>query len=517
MNSKLVLLSFPILLIVAVATGLTGCSRSDDHAHPHDHGHGEGAHEEPSFEKGPHGGRMLRDGTFALELAIFEKGVPPEFHAYVTQDGKTVPPAGVALKVELRRLGGRVDNIAFKATGDLLRGESVVYEPHSFYVNVAATHAGKVHEWHYESYESRIDLGADLARASGLVVETAGPARIASRLELPGEVRLNPDRTAQVTARFGGVITEVRSAQGDAVKAGDVLAVIESRELAEARTEYIESVHKLELTQAVYKREEGLWRKKISAEQDFLVVKHELEEAEIRKQSARQKLLALGLSASELKDLAVEPAGEVVTFEVRKPFPEKSLTRYEVRAPLNGTVLTRDMTVGTHVPAGQPLFQIADLTTVWVEVAVPVEKLSGLETGLQVRVASKEQDIAAEGRLTYLSPLVQESSRTVPARITLANPDGRWRPGLFVRTEIVHSSAEVSVSVKESALQTFRDEQVVFINDGTLYEPVVVETGRRDGDHVEITSGLSAGMRYVSGNSFLIKAHILKSGATHDH
>jgi cobalt-zinc-cadmium efflux system membrane fusion protein len=475
------------------------------------------AHEEEAFERGSHRGRLLRDGQFTLELAIFETGMPPEFRAYPALDGKPVHLADVKLRVELRRLGGRVDDIEFEPLADYLRGSREIYEPHSFSVHVFAQYGGKAYAWQYESPEARIELKAEVAKKAGVEIASANPASFAFILEVPGEVRLNAEKQVLVTSRFNGVITEVRHQQGEVVPAGTVLAVIESRELAAAKSEYIEAVNKLELAQAIYTREEVLWRKKITPEQEFLVLKNQLEEAEIRKQLGRQKLLALGLNAGELKELAVEPSGKIETFEVRRTFPEKALTRYQVRAPFAGTLLSRDLVPGSLVQADQTLFQLADLSTVWVEAAVPSEQLQGLRTGLPVKVAAHVLNLEADGVVAYLSPVVQEASRTASLRVVVPNAQGLWRPGLFVTARIERERVNVPVAAKKSALQSFRDWQVVFVNEGDSYEPVVVETGRQEGDYVEIVQGLKPGMRYVSGNSFLIKAHILKAGATHDH
>lgn len=490
-------------------------SEHDQH-HDHDHGDHHDQHE-AAFQRGPRGGRLLEDGPFAVEITIFETGVPPQFRVYAYESGKPLNPSAVSLNIELKRLGGRVDRHEFRPEADCLTSGQTVYEPHSFDVTVTAEHAGRAHRWEYASHEARVAIAPDMAGSSGIRVETAGPARIRTERELPGEVKLDAERTAQVPARFEGVVTEARKRLGDRVRQGEVLAVIESRALAEARGDFIEAVHRLELAQARFVREENLWRRRISAEQDYLGAKHELEEMEIRKQAARQKLLALGLTKEELAELAVEPEGKVVTFEVRKPFPEKSLTRYEIHAPMDGTVIERNVAAGQTVAADAGLFTVADLSEVWVEVALHLQDVAHVATGQRATVISEALERSAEGTVSYLSPVLAEPARTALARVVLPNTDGAWRPGLFVRVRLVREETQVPVAVKETALQTFRDWQVVFINEGNQYEPVVVETGRRGGGRVEIVSGLQPGQRYVAEGSFVVKADILKSGAVHEH
>lgn len=113
--------------------------------------------------------------------------------------------------------------------------------------------------------------------------------------------------------------------------------------------------------------------------------------------------------------------------------------------------------------------------------------------------------------------MIGKDTRTAQAHVQIPNPDSIWRPGLFVTVRLVQEEFTVPVAVRADAIQKFRDWDVVFIQEGNLYEAVSLELGRREGDWVEILSGLPAGKKYVSKNSFLIKADILKSGATHDH
>jgi cobalt-zinc-cadmium efflux system membrane fusion protein len=181
-------------------------------------------------ERGEHGGRLLVDGDFTLELAIFEAGVPPEFHAWASAAGRPLAPDDVELTVELARLGGRVDRIEFAPQNDFLRGTAVVEEPHSFDVAIVARHAGREHRFEYASYEGRTTIAADVARAAGIGTSTAGPAIISDELVLYGAIAADATRVRAVHARFPGVIRSVSRNVGDAVRSGETLATIESNE-----------------------------------------------------------------------------------------------------------------------------------------------------------------------------------------------------------------------------------------------------------------------------------------------
>ena len=182
------------------------------------------------FERGPHRGRMLRDGDFAVEMTIFEDGVPPEFHVYAYEKGKSLPPSEVKLAVELTRLGSKVDTFTFTPRQDFLVGNGVVHEPHSFDVKVMATRAGKTSTWSYQSYEGRTTIVAEQAEAAGVKVEPAGPAAIEEMVLLTGRVELQPEGRAEVRAWYPGRIVSMTRTIGERVTKGETLATVTSSE-----------------------------------------------------------------------------------------------------------------------------------------------------------------------------------------------------------------------------------------------------------------------------------------------
>ena len=223
---------FPLALVTLILMlGACGSSEAPTAAGSE---HGAGAAAE--FERGPHRGRLLRAGDFALEVTIFETGVPPEYRLYAYRDGTPVPPGEVRATIDLTRLDGEVDHFEFSPQGDVLVGDGTVVEPHSFDVVVTAQYAGKSHRWSYDSYEGRTTMPAAVAQAAGVRTETAGPATIHDRVRLMGRVALDSDRFAEVRSRFEGPVKEVRVALGDSVKAGQTLAIVENRESADTRT-----------------------------------------------------------------------------------------------------------------------------------------------------------------------------------------------------------------------------------------------------------------------------------------
>lgn len=471
----------------------------DEHGHAEAEGHADGEHHEEAGAakpaKGPHGGRLFKAGTFGLEVTIFEAGVPPEFRLYPYQNGKPLNPDQTSVKLTLERLGRAPQVIQFKPQGDYLRGDAEVVEPHSFKVMIEAVQGGQAQRFAYEQEEARVTMSDAQLQQAGVTLAVAGPARINSQLALLGEVRYNGDRTVQVVPRLAGLVEAVPASAGDHVRKGQVLAVLSSPSLADQRAEGMATQKRLALARNTYEREKKLWQDKISAEQDYLQARAALQEAEIAEQNTRQKLAHLGAT----------DAGS------------GSLTRFELRSPIDGIVTDKRITVGQSVGESEPVFTVSDLSSVWVEAPVATKDLGIIRTGLAVQVKASAFEAQAAGTITYVSALVGEQTRSALARVVLPNPKGLWRPGLPVQVEVTSSQAEVPVAVQVEAIQSVRDWQVVFGRHGQQLEARPLELGRSDGRMVEVISGLSAGEHYAAKNSFVVKAELGKAGASHEH
>ncbi len=424
-------LPLTILAILALGGGLayylveSGHDPAAEAAGGHDeHGGADDKHAEEETAKGPHGGRLLTDGDFTLELAIVEAGIPPEFRAWFTQGGQPTTASAVKLTVELKRPGNVIDRHAFVPEGDYLRSPDEVYEPHSFNYTIVAEHAGRTHRWAFEAPEMQVTIGAEAAARSGVVAEVAGPATMTEILPVYGQVKLNSDKVARAVPRFGGIIREARKSLGDSVTAGEVVAIVETNQ---------------------------------------------------------------------------------------------SLATIEVKAPVAGVIVDRDVNAGETVGDGATLYTIADLADVWVDLNVPKRDQARVKVGQAVAIYADDGGLEAQGKISWLSPVSSAEAQTLLARVVLPNTGQRWRPGLFVKAEITLTAERVPVAVKESAIQSLFDFTVVFSQHGDLYQARPLELGRRGGGYVEVLKGLTAGERYVTENSFLLKADIGKSGASHDH
>lgn len=338
-----------------------------------------------------------------------------------------------------------------------------------------------------------------------VILDTASAGTLSVELMLPGEVKVNQDKFAHIVPRIPGVVHTAHKSAGDVVRAGDVLAILDSRELADIKSEYLANIERLSLAEAAFKREERLYDKKISSEQEFLEARQAMSEAQIALRSSRQKLLALGFNQQYITSLPEQP--------------EHALVHYEITAPISGTVIEKHISQGESLSGDADAFAVADLRTVWVDLSVFQKDMDLVFEGQSVDITTTGGQLRAKGEIKYVRPIVGEETRTAIARIVLSNPDGRWKPGLFVSGNVAIDEVIVSLMVPKSALIKMDGGQVIFVQEDEGFSPRAVTTSRENGTHIEITSGLEAGERYVASGGFALKAELGKDelGEGHAH
>ena len=410
-----------ICLSGALTVLLAACSGTSEDA---EQGHEERGEHAEETSKGGHGGRLLAQNGYAVELGIAEAGTPPKFQAWLYDGAKPLPATAGQVEVRVQRLGNVSERHVLKPKDDSLLASTIVGEPHSFDVEVLATIKGKALRWTYQSYEGRIEIAADVARETGIRVAAAGPGIIADEHEVQGLLTPVDGRIAKVMARFPGPIRSLRANVGDQVRAGQALATVESN---------------------------------------------------------------------------------------------LSLSNYTITAPISGVVLARIASVGAVASEGAPLFEIADLSSLWVDLHIFGADAQHIRPGVPVTVTRMSDGVSVETTLERVLPGTATASQSTVARATIANADGLWRPGSAVKARITVEQQPADLVVPLTALQTFRDWDVVFTRVGDTYEVRPVELGKRDGERVEILSGLRQGDPVVVEQSYLVKADIEKSGASHDH
>jgi len=339
--------------------------------------------------------------------------------------------------------------------------------------------------------EGQLHLSIAQIESAGIQLAAAGPRELGTAISFPGEIRFDEDRTAHVVPRVPGVVEAVHAELGQAVKRGQVLAVIASQQISDLRSEQQAAQRRLELARLTFQREQQLWQERISAEQDYLQARQAQQEAEIALANARQKVAAVG------------PAG--------------AGNRYELRAPFDAVVVEKHLTVGEVVDESSNAFTLSDLSRVWATFAVAPRDLGKVVTGREVTVSAPDLGAQVLGKVNYVGSLLGEQNRAATVRATLANPNGAWRPGLFVNVAVSVDRFDAAVAVPESALQTWEAQTVVFARTEEGFEARPVKTGRRDAGQVEITSGLAAGTQVAAAGSFVLKSELGKGSAEHSH
>ncbi|MCE6976412.1 efflux RND transporter periplasmic adaptor subunit [Pseudomonas frederiksbergensis] len=345
-----------------------------------------------------------------------------------------------------------------------------------------------------ESEEGHLTLSAEQIAAAGIQMTEARAQSISLGLPFPGEVRFDEDRTAHVVPRVPGVVESVSVNLGQSVKKGQLLAVIASQQISDQRSEQAAAQRRLTLARTTYEREKKLWQDKISAEQDFLQARQALEEAEIALNNARQKISVL--------------SGSVVA---------TGGNRYELRAPFDGVVVEKHLTPGEVVDESSAAFTLSDLSRVWVTFGVSPKDLNKVQVGKPVTVSAPELNAEVAGTVAYVGSLLGEQTRTATVRVTLANPQGAWRPGLFVTALVATDSRQANVAVPEIAIQTVEDKPTVFVRTDDGFKAQPVELGSRAAGQVEITQGLEPGVQVAAAGSFVLKSELGKAAAEHSH
>ena len=328
-------------------------------------------------------------------------------------------------------------------------------------------------------------------KASDIHVVSAGPLAISTKLQFPGEIQINDDRTVHVVPRVSGVAEAVLVSTGQFVKKGQTLAVFSSQMISEQRSALQTAQKRLSLANTIYQREKTLWEQKITAEQDYLQALQGLREAEIAVDNSQQKLSALGVILNNNAN-------------------SSSLNRFELRAPYDGLVVERNLSIGEAVKEDTPIFTISDLSTVWAEVHIPAKDLPYVRMGDKVTLRATAFDAQTTGTVAFIGALVGELTRMAKARIVLANPQGAWRPGLFVSVEVKAAEVRVPIAIETDALQTLGTQQVVFVRTETGFKAHPVTIGLNDGKHVEVVEGLAAGARYAAKGSYILKSELSK-------
>jgi cobalt-zinc-cadmium efflux system membrane fusion protein len=347
-----------------------------------------------------------------------------------------------------------------------------------------------------------IRLTDEQIETSGIELAAVRDGTLVSRIVVPGTIVPDADRIARVSVKLSATVAELRKKLGDTVEKGEIIAVLESREVANAKSEYLAARLNSDLQRNLYERDKILGDRHVIAEQIVLKSQGAAAQAKINLDIARQKLFALGITADELAALPAEP--------------ETALRRQEVRAPISGRVVDRKVDLGAAVGRDNletELFAVADLGRVWVELAVGPTDLPRVAEGQTVSIAAHGLPTRAVGKIVFVGPILDKETRSARVVAEIANPDGNWRPGSLVQAAITTGQRSAALAVPASAVQTIGKTRVVFVRTQDGFERRRVRLGDGDGRLFEVLSGVREGETIAVGNTFVLKAELLKSVA----
>jgi len=351
--------------------------------------------------------------------------------------------------------------------------------------------------------ERELALSDEVIREFGLEVREAGPGSLAIKREFPGEIVFDEGLITHVTARVSGRAEKLLKQSGEQVRKGDVLAVLSSRELARVRSEFLSAKASLELARATFERKQKLANDQVASEAELQESRQALSEARVKVELARRELRTLGMTPEAIKALDLES--------------EDSLAHYELTAPVDGTIIERHLTRGERVDAdvGDSPFVIASRDRVWGHISVFPQSIDDVRPGQSVTVRATDSDASATSPITYVAPLMKESTRSARARVVLDNASGQWYPGQFITGDVTVDTVDAEVVVPQTAVQTMDGGPKVFVRTDAGFEARPVELGQKADGKVEILQGLSKGERYAAVNTFTLKAEFGREKLKH--
>lgn len=358
------------------------------------------------------------------------------------------------------------------------------------------------HEGHDEHGEpGHVRMTVAMQQQSGVVTAMAKKERMYGMISATGKVEANADRIAHVSPRISGKIVSVRASLGDSVSAGQPLATLDSVELGEALSRYHQSKTRLSLAHSSMERIRNLVEKKIAARKDILQAETDYKMAQTELHTDEERLSLYGVNISGLN-------GD----NHKRPL-------LPVRSPIGGVITEKHAIVGELSDPSRSLYTVADLSSVWVLVDIHEKDLAKVRRGQAATVSfGAFPDLKFKGRITYIADLVHEATRTVKARVEVANPGRKLKPEMFATVELALAADSPTVlAVPEDAVQEMDGRKLVFVAEtDTEFEPRAVELGRASSGMVEVVSGLKEGERYAVKGAFTLKSE-LKKGEIEGH
>jgi cobalt-zinc-cadmium efflux system membrane fusion protein len=342
---------------------------------------------------------------------------------------------------------------------------------------------------------------AQIDRA-GIRAATVAGGQLTRHLHVPGTIVPSANNTARIAVKIPGIVAELRKSLGDKVAKGEIVAMLDSRDIADTKGEYLAARVSAHLQKTLYERDKALREKQISSEQQYLRSQASYQELKVKEDAARRKLVFLGLGPAEIDALPNQP--------------EAQFESQEIRSPIAGTIVERRVDLGAAVGRDNletELYSVVDMSKVWIDLAVTPGDLPLVHEGQMVGIRTDAIDEGAHGRIVFIGPVLDQNTRAARVVAELGNPEETWRPGFFVAAEIEISDKAVRVLVPADAIQSLEGKPSVFVRVADGFEARPVTVGRSDDRNAEVTAGLEPGETIAVANSFTLKAELGKAAA----
>ena len=375
----------------------------------------------------------------------------------------------------------------------------------------AGTAANKPVDKHEEQKDGKAEHGeaeqlkltAEAIEAAGIKVEELAAQEISEQLIVTATIRPNQDRITHVSPRVPGRIVKVQANLGDQVKAGQTLAVLDSLDVGEAHSTYLQAKTQLAVAKADFERAEKLHGDQIIAQKDHLRAHAEYEKAKAAFAAAGDKLRMLGVTPTPTDD-------------------GRAVSTFPLTTPFSGTVIEKHAILGELAQPDKQIFTVADLSRLWIEANLFEKDLGRVKTGADAVVTvDAYPGEAFQGKLTYIAAVVDKESRTVQARVEVANPGGRLKPEMFataaIRTSGTNGGAAKALLLPQEAVVLMQGQPTVFVAEDGGFEPRPVELGDKLRGKVVIKSGIKSGEKIVTAGTYALKARLLKSQIGDSH
>jgi cobalt-zinc-cadmium efflux system membrane fusion protein len=363
-------------------------------------------------------------------------------------------------------------------------------------------HAGHGHADKDHDEDGGLALSGKQVEASKIEIGVASSGVLAQKLSAPGVITVNQDRVARIPAKVVGAVAELRKRLGEK---DEIVAVLDSREVADAKSEFLSALVAFDLQKTLFERTQILWTKRITTEQTFLQSRATFAAAELRLALARQKLVSLGLDGQSIGTLRSGVSSD--------------LRQYPIRSPIAGRIIERKVDVGAAVGSNNDpseLYTVADLSSLWIDLSVPTAELEKVREGQGVTIFAPGGR-EARGRIVFIGPVLNQDTRSARVLASFPNPEFLWRPGGYVSAMIDLTVGPVAVRIPRGAIQMIEGKPSVFVRTEKGFDRRPVTLGNGDGDTIEILNGLTEGERIATTNTFLLKAELGKAEASHDH